>query len=183
MKIMLEQLKFTRRLVKNEPFKSAIVRELDPGPEIVDDEDLRGEWLLILILDTNPENVADHIRKYLATTWRKVFQAPFHPKALTRNTADTIGSCSMLPRDKNGVVSPQLIVYGTKNLRVADLSVIPLHIASHTQCKFWSQMIIFEYRPIYPATAYVIGEKGNISVSTASNLLILLTAADLIREM
>lgn len=41
----------------------------------------------------------------------------------------------MLPREKNGVVNPQLIVYGTKNLRVADLSIIPVHFASHTQCK------------------------------------------------
>lgn len=50
----------------------------------------------------------------------------------------------MLPKDKQGVVGPDLIVYGTKNLRVADLAVIPLHIAAHTQ-----------------ATAYAIGEKGS----------------------
>ncbi|KAF8877062.1 GMC oxidoreductase [Gymnopilus junonius] len=54
----------------------------------------------------------------------------------------TIGSCSMLPRNKRGVVDPELKVYGTSNLRIADLSVVPLHIAAHTQ-----------------ATAYVIGEK------------------------
>ena len=47
----------------------------------------------------------------------------------------------MLPRDKNGVVDPRLRVYGTKNLRVADLSVVPLEIAAHTQ-----------------ATAYFVGE-------------------------
>ena len=39
----------------------------------------------------------------------------------------------MLPREKNGVVDASLRVYGTKNLRVVDLSVIPLHIAAHTQ--------------------------------------------------
>ena len=47
----------------------------------------------------------------------------------------------MLPREKNGVVDPELRVYGTKNLRVADLSVVPLEIAAHTQ-----------------ATAYFVGE-------------------------
>ncbi|KDR78171.1 hypothetical protein GALMADRAFT_155158 [Galerina marginata CBS 339.88] len=54
----------------------------------------------------------------------------------------TIGSCSMLPRSKGGVVDPKLKVYDTTNLRVADISVIPLHFAAHSQ-----------------ATAYVIGEK------------------------
>ncbi|EIM84584.1 GMC oxidoreductase [Stereum hirsutum FP-91666 SS1] len=55
----------------------------------------------------------------------------------------TIGSCSMLPREKHGVVDPKLKVYGTTNLRVVDISVIPIHIAAHTH-----------------ATAYVIGEKA-----------------------
>ena len=41
----------------------------------------------------------------------------------------------MLPREKNGVVDANLRVYGTKNIRVADLSIVPLHFASHTQSK------------------------------------------------
>ncbi|KAI0739119.1 GMC oxidoreductase [Daedaleopsis nitida] len=45
----------------------------------------------------------------------------------------TCGSCSMLPRDKGGVVDAELRVYGTKGLRVVDLSVVPLAPASHTQ--------------------------------------------------
>jgi choline dehydrogenase-like flavoprotein len=32
-----------------------------------------------------------------------------------------------------GVVNGQLVVYGTQNLRVADASIMPLHIATHTQ--------------------------------------------------
>jgi choline dehydrogenase-like flavoprotein len=39
----------------------------------------------------------------------------------------------MLPLDKNGVVDTNLKVYGTANVRVADLSIVPLHIAGHTQ--------------------------------------------------
>ena len=45
----------------------------------------------------------------------------------------TAGSCSMLPRNKGGVVDNQLRVYGTKRLRVIDLSVVPLLPSAHTQ--------------------------------------------------
>ena len=41
----------------------------------------------------------------------------------------------MLPKDKGGVVDSNLKVYGTTNLRVADLSVVPLHVSTHTQCQ------------------------------------------------
>lgn len=49
--------------------------------------------------------------------------------------ADTLGTLSMLPRERNGVVDPRLLVYGTKNIRVADLSIVPLQLAAHTQGK------------------------------------------------
>ena len=47
--------------------------------------------------------------------------------------AHTTSTCSMRPRDKGGVVDPELRVYGAKNLRVVDLSVLPLIVAAHTQ--------------------------------------------------
>ena len=46
---------------------------------------------------------------------------------------DTAGSASMLPRELNGVVDPKLKVYGTANIRVVDLSIVPLHFAAHSQ--------------------------------------------------
>lgn len=43
----------------------------------------------------------------------------------------------MLPRDKRGVVDAQLKVYGTENIRVADLSIVPLHFAAHPVGVLW----------------------------------------------
>ncbi|KAH9988154.1 alcohol oxidase [Russula vinacea] len=59
------------------------------------------------------------------------------------SAAHTAGSCSMLPREDGGVVDNKLKVYGTTNIRVMDISIIPLHIAAHPQ-----------------STAYAIGELG-----------------------
>lgn len=37
----------------------------------------------------------------------------------------------MLPRDKGGVVDYKLRVYGTKNVRVVDASVLPFQLCGH----------------------------------------------------
>ena len=69
--------------------------------------------------------------------------------------SDTAGACSMLPKERGGVVDTNLKVldihisytsqltfkfsmqvYGTENIRVADLSVLPILVAAHTQCKW-----------------------------------------------
>ncbi|EIW61651.1 GMC oxidoreductase [Trametes versicolor FP-101664 SS1] len=61
------------------------------------------------------EEIVGWIKKVMSTTWH------------------TASSCSMLPKASGGVVDPHLKVYGTENLRVVDLSVVPLHIAAHPQ--------------------------------------------------
>jgi choline dehydrogenase-like flavoprotein len=37
----------------------------------------------------------------------------------------------MLPRNRGGVVSPELKVYGTRNVRVVDASVLPFQLCGH----------------------------------------------------
>lgn len=43
-----------------------------------------------------------------------------------------MGTCAMLPRESGGVVDNDFRVYGTRNVRVVDLSVFPLMVAGHT---------------------------------------------------
>jgi choline dehydrogenase-like flavoprotein len=45
----------------------------------------------------------------------------------------SVGTASLLPKVKNGVVDPTLRVYGTTNIRVADSSILPLLLSAHTQ--------------------------------------------------
>ncbi|KAJ6565084.1 alcohol oxidase [Mycena sp. CBHHK59/15] len=71
------------------------------------------------------EQIAEWLKTHFSTTWH------------------TVGSCSMLPLEDGGVVDTRLKVYKTTNIRVVDISIIPLHIGAHTQ-----------------ATAYALGELG-----------------------
>ena len=54
-----------------------------------------------------------------------------------RNAAGTeyhpSSTCAMLPRNKGGVVNPDLKVYGTRNLRVVDASVPPIALSCHLE--------------------------------------------------
>lgn len=42
LELLVEHIKFIRRLAQAEPLKSGVVREVDPGPNVTSDEDLAG---------------------------------------------------------------------------------------------------------------------------------------------
>ncbi|KAL2847877.1 GMC oxidoreductase-domain-containing protein [Aspergillus pseudodeflectus] len=42
-----------------------------------------------------------------------------------------LGTAAMLPRELGAVVDPQLVVYGTENVRVVDASALPTQISGH----------------------------------------------------
>ncbi|RAH68430.1 GMC family oxidoreductase [Aspergillus aculeatinus CBS 121060] len=48
------------------------------------------------------------------------------------------GTCSMLPREKDGVVDPNLKVYGVEGLRVVDASAIPLVSTANLQATVYA---------------------------------------------
>ncbi|GAA5907595.1 hypothetical protein JCM6882_004418 [Rhodosporidiobolus microsporus] len=47
-------------------------------------------------------------------------------------TWHSLGTCAMKPRDKGGVVDAKLNVYGTKGLKIADLSICPENFGTNT---------------------------------------------------
>ncbi|RAL02814.1 GMC family oxidoreductase [Aspergillus ibericus CBS 121593] len=67
---------------------------------------------------TLPANASD-------ATWKEWvlehYRPNYHP----------VGTASMLPREKGGVVDAELRVYGTKNVRVVDASVLPFQLSGH----------------------------------------------------
>jgi choline dehydrogenase-like flavoprotein len=69
--------------------------------------------------------IEQYIRSNIATTWH------------------SLGTCKMAPREEMGVVDEHLNVWGTKGLKVADLSIPPTNIGGNTN-----------------NTAMVIGEKA-----------------------
>ncbi|KAF8211133.1 hypothetical protein K438DRAFT_2047591 [Mycena galopus ATCC 62051] len=112
---LVEQIKFCRKIRDQEPMQKLLTgNELLPGPNVQTDEQIAG-----LFFRTSRESQqfltcqSDFVKSDLRTTWH------------------------------GGVVDSRLKVYNTTNIRVVDLSVIPLHIGAHTQ-----------------ATAYALGELG-----------------------
>lgn len=73
--------------------------------------------------------IEEWIRGNLNTTWH------------------SLGTCAMRGKEKGGVVDKDLNVYGTKGLKVADLSMVPENVAANTN-----------------NTALVVGEKAAVII-------------------
>ncbi|TIB75663.1 hypothetical protein E3Q23_02261 [Wallemia mellicola] len=70
---------------------------------------------------TKQENFNDDSDDAIDSAIRDDAHTEYHP----------LGTASMLPLDKGGVVNTSLIVYGTSNVRVVDSSIIPLEVSAH----------------------------------------------------
>lgn len=80
-------------------------------------------------------DVEEYVKQNSVTTYRERSSNYLKSGTINALRIDTIGTASMLPRSAGGVVDPELLVYGTENIRVVDLSIIPLEVASHLQCE------------------------------------------------
>lgn len=74
---------------------------------------------IIPSFETLPINASDsNYQKTINTLYRSNFHA--------------VGTAAMMSRELGGVVDSALKVYGTKNLRVVDASVLPMQVSGHT---------------------------------------------------
>jgi choline dehydrogenase-like flavoprotein len=73
---------------------------------------------------------------------KRYFQDLEVAKEYVRRTATSMwhptSTCSMLPREKGGVVDNRLRVYGTRNVRVVDASMMPLIPRANTQATIYA---------------------------------------------
>lgn len=110
LEMMVQQFKYVRGL-NVEPWKSTISREAYPGPMVKTDEDIRGILVPLEVVHDLIFSSPEYIKDTFNTVWREQIGA--HSSETVRlicNFTDTVGSCSMLPRSKNGVVDPELKV-------------------------------------------------------------------------
>jgi hypothetical protein len=104
---MVQGFKYIRS-TNVEPWNSDIKQETFPGPTVVTDGDIRGilvsdqnscDWLLFPQNLSKTRSIPSGVCKYA-----------YYEGYMTDQIADAAGSCSMLPRHKNGVVDPELKV-------------------------------------------------------------------------
>ena len=86
-----------------------------------------------------------------------------------------LGTASMLPLDKGGVVNTSLIVYGTSNIRVVDSSVIPLEISAHLMATTFgiaekaADIIKTHYSQIAAGVDPTVGDPDDINNNTSED--------------
>lgn len=78
------------------------------------------------------EPLAKHLRPREVNRFVDAEVAKDYIRRTVRGGNHWVGTCSMMPREIGGVVDARLRVYGTKNLRVVDASVIPRVSRSNT---------------------------------------------------
>jgi choline dehydrogenase-like flavoprotein len=104
--------------LNNEYDINALIEGIKFARKVAETEPLRSVWKV----ETEPGpgvKTDEQLRDFAINTVNSFY----HP----------IGTCAMLPKKHGGVVDSDLKVYGTKNLRVVDASIIPVQLSGHIQ--------------------------------------------------
>lgn len=133
---------------------STVMHPMSRGSVHINGKDLKGKPIIDLNYLNNEHDIqaliegAKYARKVAFTEpLRSVWAAEFEPGLGTKTDEQLrdwvvktvnsfyhpIGTCAMLPKKDGGVVDSNLKVYGTKNLRVVDASIIPVQLSGHIQ--------------------------------------------------
>ncbi|RMZ82218.1 hypothetical protein DV738_g1755, partial [Chaetothyriales sp. CBS 135597] len=73
-----------------------------------------------------------------AATAEDVFDALLAAQSVSTSFAHPSGSAPLLPEHLGGVVSPELLVYGTQKLSIVDASILPIIPAGHLQASLYA---------------------------------------------
>ncbi|KAL7916856.1 alcohol oxidase [Trichoderma velutinum] len=97
---------------------------------------VQGVLFMQKVFEAKP--LADYVRDRQDGSGKKIQDSFKIPTRIDRGVAEKlvregtipswhpVGTCAMLPREKGGVVNPQLKVYGVDKLRVVDASIMPV---------------------------------------------------------
>ncbi|KAL6689946.1 alcohol oxidase [Trichoderma pleuroticola] len=124
---------------------------------------VQGVLFMQKLFETKP--LADYIRDREDGNGKKIQDSFKIPTRIDREIAEKlvraatitswhpVGTCAMLPREKGGVVNPQLKVYGVDKLRIVDASIMPVLVRGNTA-----------------SAVYAIGEKAAEVIKEEYNL-------------
>jgi len=103
---------FTRELMATDALAHLAPVETVPGPQYKTEDEIFNQLL--------------------------VSKSPFGSSALSPTFAHPSCSCPMMPQQLGGVVSSDLLVYGTRKLSIVDCSILPIIPAAHLQATMYA---------------------------------------------
>ncbi|KAF8516109.1 hypothetical protein BU17DRAFT_92940 [Hysterangium stoloniferum] len=137
--ITIKAAQFIRNIMARLPMAQFVDKMVEPEADVVTDEELED-----FLRNSAIVNERLPFKKYAVDTapYRQAEPSLFF-SIMPLTYYPTLGTAPLAPRALGGVVNNQLKVYGTTNVRIADASVIPMHLSTHPQ-----------------ATVYAIAEKA-----------------------
>ncbi|XP_006455306.1 hypothetical protein AGABI2DRAFT_121236 [Agaricus bisporus var. bisporus H97] len=117
--LLMKGVECILRLTQTEPLKSAIRGYASPSELSTIDLDK--------LFKSIEEGQEDHESK---SRLEEILNS--HIKNVVRTVHHPIGTAAMMSKEDGGVVDEQLRVYGVDGLRVADLSILPFEVSTHT---------------------------------------------------